>query len=175
MPTLTVVGVDPGVAGGITCLFPGGEARPYKMPTTPRDLLDLLMEMRGWGATHAVMEAVQPGGLHRGKAGGEDGAPMHRMGAKSAFTFGRGVGRLEMALIAAGFVVEPVRPVVWQTALQCKSKGDKNVTKRRAQELQPALKVVHWSADSILLAEYGRRLWNGSLRAMVPTAEGPAT
>jgi hypothetical protein len=161
MPTVTVVGVDPGVAGGITCLFPTGEARPYKMPTTPKDLLDLLTEMRSWGATHAVLEEVQPGGLHRGKVGGEGGAPMQRMGSKSAFMFGRGIGRLETALIATGFVIERARPAAWQLALGCRTKGDKNVSKRRAQELQPGVKVVHWNADSILLAHYGARLWNG--------------
>lgn len=161
MPELTVVGVDPGVAGGIAILFPSGEGRPYKMPETERDLLDLLNEMRGWGATHAVMEQVQPGGLTRDKAGGENGTPMHRMGAKSAFTFGRGVGRLEMALIATGFVIERVRPVVWQTALGCRTKGDKNISKRRAQELNPAIKVTHWNADALLIAEYARRFWNG--------------
>ena len=38
------------------------------------------------------------------------------------------------------------------------SKGDKNVTKRRAQELFPGARVTHAVADALLLAEYCRRL-----------------
>jgi hypothetical protein len=38
------------------------------------------------------------------------------------------------------------------------SKGDKNVTKRRAQQLFPQLKVTHAIADALLIAEYGRRV-----------------
>jgi hypothetical protein len=37
------------------------------------------------------------------------------------------------------------------------TKGDKNVSKRRAQELFPQLKVTHATADALLIAEYGRR------------------
>ena len=38
------------------------------------------------------------------------------------------------------------------------SKGDKNVTKSRAQELFPELKITHAIADALLIAEYGRRV-----------------
>jgi hypothetical protein len=37
------------------------------------------------------------------------------------------------------------------------SKGDKNVTKRKAQELFPSLKITHATADALLIAEYLRR------------------
>jgi hypothetical protein len=80
-----------------------------------------------------------------------------QMGVKSAFTFGNGFGHLEMALTAAGIPFERVRPQVWQKALGCLTKGDKNVSKRRAQELFPQLKVTHATADALLIAEYGRR------------------
>jgi len=39
----------------------------------------------------------------------------------------------------------------------CLTKGDKNVSKRRAQELFPALKVTHAIADALLIAEFARR------------------
>jgi hypothetical protein len=38
------------------------------------------------------------------------------------------------------------------------TKGDKNITKRKAQELFPEIKITHAIADSLLIAEYGRRL-----------------
>jgi len=40
----------------------------------------------------------------------------------------------------------------------CMTKGDKNVSKRKAQELFPSMKVTHASADALLIAEYGRRM-----------------
>jgi hypothetical protein len=80
------------------------------------------------------------------------------MGVVSAFTFGNGYGHLEMALTAAGIPFERVRPQAWQKAMGCMSKGDKNVTKAKAQELFPHLKITHATADACLIAEYGRRL-----------------
>jgi hypothetical protein len=70
----------------------------------------------------------------------------------------RQVGNLEAFLTAAGIPFERVTPTTWQKALGCLSKGDKNVTKRRAQELYPTIKVTHALADALLLATYGYRL-----------------
>jgi hypothetical protein len=44
---------------------------------------------------------------------------------------------------------------VWQKALGCLTKGDKNITKRKAQEMFPGIKVTHATADSLLIAHYG--------------------
>jgi hypothetical protein len=62
-----------------------------------------------------------------------------------------------MALTAASIPFERVRPQAWQKALACMTKGDKNVSKRRAQELFPSMKITHAIADSLLIAEYNRR------------------
>jgi hypothetical protein len=60
-----------------------------------------------------------------------------------------------MGLTAAKLPFERVRPQVWQKTMQCMSKGDKNVTKRRAQELFPDIKVTHATADGLLIMSYG--------------------
>ena len=78
-----------------------------------------------------------------------------QMGVKSAFTFGNGFGHLEMALTAAGIPFTRIRPQVWQKELGCLTKGDKNVSKRKAQELFPSMKVTHATADALLIAKYG--------------------
>jgi hypothetical protein len=62
-----------------------------------------------------------------------------------------------MALTAAGIPFERVTPQKWQKAMGCMTKGDKNVSKRRAQELFPQLKITHAIADALLIAEYGRK------------------
>ena len=48
-------------------------------------------------------------------------------------------------------------PQVWQKALGCMTGGDKNVTKRRAQELFPGHKITHATADALLIAHYGTK------------------
>jgi hypothetical protein len=37
------------------------------------------------------------------------------------------------------------------------SKGDKNVTKAKAQQLFTQLKITHATADALLIAEFARR------------------
>jgi hypothetical protein len=62
-----------------------------------------------------------------------------------------------MALTAAGIPFERVRPQAWQKTMGCMSKGDKNVTKSKAQELFPSMKITHAIADSLLIAKYGTK------------------
>lgn len=152
---MITLGIDPGKSGGIAWI---GESGPCveKMPDTLQDL---------WGLIEDIYHSDDLPDMLRIKRGAppcrayvEQVASSPQMGVKSAFTFGNGFGHLEMALTAAGIPFERVRPQVWQKALGCMSKGDKNVTKRRAQELFPQLKVTHATADALLIAEYGRRL-----------------
>lgn len=148
------IGIDPGKSGGIAWIC---DEKPcvMKMPETLADLWEVVeglalesMTRAAGPAAIAFIEDVQPGGLHRGKQGS--------MGSKSAFTFGRGLGNLEMALTAARIPFHRVRPAAWQKDMRCLTKGDKNVSKARAQELFPQLKITHATADALLIAEYGR-------------------
>lgn len=144
MEAMTTIGIDPGVNGGIAWIT-DGKPCAEKMPDTLQDLWELVQSIKLDGPCHAAIEQVHS-------------SP--QMGVKSAFTFGQGFGHLEMALTAAGIPFERVRPQVWQKALGCLTKGDKNITKRKAQELFPSIKITHAIADSLLIAEYGRRVWS---------------
>jgi Holliday junction resolvasome RuvABC endonuclease subunit len=143
----TIIGIDPGVNGGIAWIQ-DGKPCVEKMPETLADLWELIDSVRGGHyrignpSCKAYIESVHS-------------SP--QQGVKSAFTFGQGYGRLEMALTAAGIPFERVRPQVWQKAMGCLTKGDKNVSKRKAQEMFPQLKITHATADALLIAEYGRR------------------
>ena len=143
----TIIGIDPGASGGIVVLCDGRTAA-YKMPATERDVWQLLAEHE---PATCYIEKV---------------SSSPQMGVVSAFKFGRSVGLLHMAAIAAGLRVEFVTPQKWQRALGLIVKGrglgqddtsKKNRNKARAQELYPALKVTHAIADALLIAEYGRR------------------
>ena len=140
------IGVDPGANGGIAWIT-DGKACVEKMPDTLQDLWELVVSISleagtGGMGIRAYLEAV---------------SSSPQMGVVSAFSFGRGYGNLEMALTAAGIPFERVRPQVWQKALGCMTKGDKNVSKRRAQELFPDRKITHATADALLIAHYGTK------------------
>jgi hypothetical protein len=143
------IGVDPGKSGGIAWIDETGKACVEKMPDTLKDLWELIDDIRG-GHYRICNEGC--------KAYLEQISSSPQMGVVSAFTFGNGYGHLEMALTAAGIPFERVRPQVWQKAMGCMTKGEKNITKAKAQELFPHLKITHATADACLIAEYGRRL-----------------
>jgi crossover junction endodeoxyribonuclease RuvC len=82
---------------------------------------------------------------------------MPNQGVASSFKFGYGYGFLIGVLTALKIPYEMVTPNTWQKALSCQSKGDKNVTKAKAQQLFPNHTWIHSTADSVLIAEYGRR------------------
>ena len=142
------IGIDPGKSGGIAWIEDGEPAQAVKMPETEADLWVLLLRIRNieWVRIgvmpHAIIEKVHS---------------MPKQGVKSTFTFGKGYGSLLMALTAAGIPFEEVPPGTWMKAMGCLTKGDKNVSKRKAQQLFPHLKVTHAIADALLIAEYGRR------------------
>jgi len=143
----TIIGVDPGANGGIAWIT-DGKACVEKMPDTLQDLWELV-ESIGFEAPDFTPYQI--------KAYIEQVSSSPQMGVVSAFSFGRGYGNLEMALTAAGIPFERVRPQVWQKALGCMTKGDKNVSKRKAQELFPDRKITHATADALLIAHYGTK------------------
>jgi hypothetical protein len=136
------IGIDPGLSGGIAFIPDNGTPWAHKMPETDKDLMELFRDSINLAIPKALIELVHS-------------SP--QMGVKSAFTFGEGYGRLQMALTALGIPYERIRPAMWQKAMGCMTKGDKNVSKRKAQELFPDIKVTHAIADALLIAEYNRR------------------
>ena len=84
-------------------------------------------------------------------------------GVSSTFKFGRSFGFVIGLLVAFKIPFDLVTPVTWQRAMHCLSKGDKNRTKARAQQLFPKVKIVHATADAGLIARccaerYGHRV-----------------
>lgn len=146
---MVYIGLDPGVSGGIAALSDDGAiyGGPWKMPETDADVFEVLGLI-----AHTERKAV----LERVSASPQ-------MGVVSAFTFGKGYGALRMALTSVGTPFDEVTPQRWQKAMQCLTRGDKNVSKRRAQQLFPQVKVTHAIADALLIAEYCRRFHKGML------------
>ena len=142
------IGIDPGASGAIAWIDERGKSCVEKMPDTLQDLWDLIQSI-GFEVPDFKPYEV--------KAYIEQVSSSPQMGVVSAFSFGRGYGNLEMALTAAGIPFERVRPQVWQKAMGCMTKGNKNISKQKAQELFPDKKVIHATADALLMALYGSR------------------
>ena len=132
------IGIDPGKSGGIAIIEEDG-AFTIKMPETEKDLFEYLRD----NAHNAFCLIEQ---VHA----------MPGQGVTSMFNFGMSYGALRMAIIAAEIPFQTVTPQRWQKALQCLTKGDKNVSKRRAQEIFPDIKVTHAIADALLIAYYAK-------------------
>lgn len=82
---------------------------------------------------------------------------MPKQGVASSFKFGRSYGFLRGVVVSHSIPFETVTPAKWQGALRCRTGGDKNVTKAKAQELFPHRKWTHADADAVLIAEFCRR------------------
>jgi hypothetical protein len=143
------IGIDPGTNGAIAWIDERGKSCVEKMPDTLQDLWELVRDI-----TNFPRSAIDG---RKYKAYLEAVSSSPQMGVVSAFSFGRGYGNLEMALTAAGIPFERVRPQVWQKAMGCMTKGDKNISKAKAQELFPDKKVIHATADALLIALYGTK------------------
>lgn len=139
------IGIDPGMSGGVGFVPEHGEAWAEKMPETLRDLWDLLSPFGSIDSDYQAVATLEK--VHS----------MPGQGVSSSFKFGQGFGQLEMALTAAKIPFHYARPQAWQKHMQCLTGGDKNVSKQRAQQLFPHLKIIHATADALLIAEYGKQ------------------
>jgi Holliday junction resolvasome RuvABC endonuclease subunit len=143
---MNYLGIDPGKSGALAIVDSDGKHVDHiKLIETLDDVWSWLVEhhFAGNGISFAVLEKVHA---------------MPRQGVSSTFKFGQSFGACEALLTAAGVRHELVTPAKWQQAMGCRTKGDKNVSKRRAQQLWPKVKITHANADALLIAEYARRL-----------------
>ncbi len=88
---------------------------------------------------------------------------MPKQGLSSTFKFGTSYGFIRGILIALGVPFETINSSKWQKSMKCRSGGDKKITRAAAQRLFPNQKVIHATADALLIAEYLRRVKCGEL------------
>jgi hypothetical protein len=146
------VGIDPGESGAIVAIdVETGAVRLYvkfKGKTTMDILMSVDAALRVGGEPFALIERV---------------SSMPGQGVASTFAFGRHFGKLEMALAATSLPFDYVQPAKWQREFGLiKKKGETNTQKKNrhkavAQQLFPEEKVIHATADALLIAEYCRR------------------
>lgn len=145
-----VLGIDPGIRGGLAILKPNGE-------------IDYIRAFRpDWGRHELIMALNCATDLlllyQRGACFIENVGYIRGDGAKGSFTFGNVAGLIEGHVRTKGITPEFVYPAIWQSKMRCLSHGDKNVTKRRAAELYPNENWTHATSDAVLIARYGQIL-----------------
>lgn len=141
------IGVDPGASGAIAVLDEDGKfIDVFKAGDAERDVEWKVSKYSGESSVCAMIERVHS---------------MPKQGVASSFKFGQSYGFLRGILTANLIPFEEVQPAKWQQAMGCRTKGDKNVTKQKAGQLFPSVKVAHWNADALLIAEYCRRFHLG--------------
>ena len=142
-----IIAIDPGNNGGIT-IYSAEDKRvieSIKMPATPQELLNLL-RIYSFNSI-CYLEKVQ--GLPGMSGGG-------------MFTFGRGYGHLEMALLCCKIPTMSVTPQKWQKELQLGNRGNKSTTewknklKAKAEQLFPYLRITLAVSDSLLILQYAK-------------------
>ncbi len=154
----SVIGVDPGLSGGIACWTPGQPIMVVSMPQTEGDLLGLIKEMVVPNHTIAFLEEV---GGFVGKE--QPGSAM--------FKFGRSFGFVLGVLQALGVRTELIKPQKWQKPLSLGTASGsatrtewKNRLKACAQRLHPELKPTLKTADAILILDFGLKTLAGASR-----------
>lgn len=138
-----VMGIDPGKSGGAALIsIDGSDYRAVGFSRlTEKDMIHELNALLN-AADVCVIEKVHS---------------MPKQGVKSTFTFGQNYGFLRACILNQQIKMYEITPLTWQQKLNCRTKGDKNVSKAKAQRLFPNLKITHQIADALLIAEYGRR------------------
>lgn len=141
LPAGGCAGVDPGGDGSLGYTWgPGKGARWRFDKHTDVELWDIFMAVR----CKAIAAALEKVGA------------MPKQGVSSTFKFGRGLGLVEGWLVAAGYRWDWVTPGKWQTALRCRTGGDKKITQAKAQQLWPDIKFTQKDAEGLLIAEWCR-------------------
>lgn len=147
---MIVLGIDPGKSGGLSFFetnfgetFVGVE----KLPENARALHELIESIQlVEKVTAAYLEKIY---LPSGKAG--------------SLAFGAGWGKIIAVLEMLDIETHLVTPQRWMRELGCMTRGDKNVTKNKAQSLfggieydgGKPLPITHWSSDALLIGYYG--------------------
>jgi Holliday junction resolvasome RuvABC endonuclease subunit len=155
---MRVLGVDPGIRGGLAIVVCNDGAAPelvdaIDIPVTgvgAKERVDVLA-VRAWIETHRPVHAL----IERAQA-------MPKQGASSGFKYGRAVGAIEAAITLCSIPVEIVEPSAWKRFWKLPGK-DKESSRQKALQLFPTAHAVlarkkdHGRAEAALIALYGAR------------------
>lgn len=145
---MIILGIDPGVTGGIAFLYPDGTINAIDIPNVAGEVnIDLLAR---------TISAVSPDVAIIERAGAMPG-----QGVSSTFKFGVAYGALRALVVALGIPHSVVSPAVWKRHFGLSS--DKEQSRALAIRLWPGTglfdrKKDHGRAESALIARYHQEI-----------------
>ncbi len=145
---MVVIGIDPGKSGGIAWASLDGSKRGAYSVTgkSEREISDILQDL-SFDCCMCYLERIHA-------------MPKDKKWIVSFSKIMLSYGVYRGMLNAHRIPFQVVTPRVWQSSLKCLTKGDKKISRAKAQQLFPNLKITHATADALLIAEFGRRLEN---------------
>lgn len=156
-----VIGVDPGLDGGIAVVNSKGELLAHHdMPSKKKLISRTRKRLYDTSALNRLIETLQQE-HHVNQAAVERVASSPQMGVASAFSFGHGYGILHGVLAGRGMSVLNVEPTVWKRKMMV-SGTDKSKSVAKAEELF-GLKMKDGVAEAALIAYYvlkGHDTWS---------------
>ena len=155
---MRILGVDPGVSGGLAVVEITDGAAPVLVEcvdipvvgTNAKERVDVAT-IRNFIEQHKPIRAL----IERAQA-------MPKQGASSGFKYGRAVGAIEATIALCSVPVEIVEPTAWKRFWKLPGK-DKESGRQKALQLFPtahaalARKKDHGRAEASLIALYGAR------------------
>lgn len=150
---MRIVGIDPGITGGIACLdVRTGDYHVQDLPIVRDKSLAwidggrLIEILKVYGPNVAVIERV---------------SAMPKQGVSSSFHFGMGFGSILSIIQAAHVSLELVTPVTWKKWMKLPGGKDKKASLHRARLLYPKadlkLEKHHNRAEALLIATWRAR------------------
>jgi len=150
-----VIGIDPGMGGGLSVGYKNGAVQTHTMPQTIGDMADLFYRIRhnedGAIGEDAIVYMEELTGF---TGGVNTGSSMFKM-AKAYYPW-------ETLCVVHEVRLEYIKPSMWMKALSMGTKKQygtsskwKNHLKERAQRLYPSLKITQKTADAVLIMHYG--------------------
>lgn len=162
---MLVLGVDPGISGGLSCIFPEGRVETAVMPTFSK------AEAKVWGSRidfHRVVQILKEWLKAGGKAHAyiERSQAMPKQGVVSVFNYGVTFGGLLCVFQALRIPYTLVRPHVWKKVLLGAGNTEGKASAiALVKELYPTVNLRRTArcstdhdgmADAVCVATYGR-------------------
>ena len=147
------IGIDPGLNGATAVI--DDEFKIMLIGRTPTIQVGKRRQHNVAEMVHYFKQTVNP---QKAFAVLETAHARPGQGVVSMFSFGRGFGIWEGILAALGIPYILVSPQAWKKVMLCDTDKSKGAAKIVASRLWPALgKLTDGEAESLLMAEYGRR------------------
>ena len=149
------LGVDPGLAGGVACIYPD-RVEAFVMPVQGDEIHPHALGI--WAARAQLLDNVI--------AVVEKVGAMPKQGLSSTFKFGKGYGTVLGVFGALGIRTELVPPQAWKKVVLAGTNHDKDAAVAWVARAYPQVNLLRTArcttphdgiADAVCLAEYGKR------------------